>query len=101
MCDEGAKESLTVLEGSAVAVGGRGKDLDLTSGKVGQRVHLQVRPGRLDRIELGWIGRQQPSSPVELLGQKVSHLDRAVHVEAVPYQHHRPVELAPQGAEEL
>jgi hypothetical protein len=33
-----------VLESSAVAVGDRGKDLDLTSGEVGQRVHLQVRP---------------------------------------------------------
>jgi hypothetical protein len=60
--------------------GGRSRqDLDLAGGMVGQRVHLQVGPGRLDRIEFGSIGRQQPRSPVELRAQKVSHLDRAVH----------------------
>jgi len=47
--EEGAKEGLTVLEGYAVAVGDCGKDLDLTNSKVGQRVHLQVRPSQLDR----------------------------------------------------
>lgn len=72
---------------------------DIAGGMVRQRVHLEVGPERLDRIQLGGIGRQKDSVHGAIAPSDLAP-GGTMHVQAVPDDEHGSAELASEPAEE-
>jgi hypothetical protein len=89
---EAAEKARPVLHPPQPGLHQRGQLIDVMFGQVGQR-SLQVRPDRLNRVQLRRVGRQLED------GQPVPGRDQLVHraagmgVQAVPDQDHGTVQL--------
>ncbi len=100
MTEEGAEQRLVPLQGAGGSTGNGGQLLDFEGGAIGQRVHFQIAPRRLDRIELRCVGRQEEIMQVMSAGDELRSAFGAMGIEAIPDQYARPLQFLVQMAEE-
>ena len=69
--------------------------------EVRQRVHFEVRPGGLHRIELRRVGWKEFDVEVARPVEHPSDWPAPMHVESIPYEKDRALDLAPEVPHEL
>ena len=100
MLDEGAQEEGISLKVAVLVMRDGGERVKLGEGPIGERVAFEVSPGRLDRIKLRRIGREEHRVELRRLLQKGVHHGGPVRPQPIPEQDEGGIQLAGQLPQE-
>jgi hypothetical protein len=99
--NKGTKEGLFSLDGTTVAPGGLSERIDIEEGPIGQRVHLQIAPDILHRIEFWSIGRKEVIIEPWRISDEGLNLPGAMSQQPIPYQNNGAVQLPDEMTKKL
>jgi hypothetical protein len=101
MFNKGTKKGLFSLDGTTMAPGGRSERIDIKEGPIGQRVHLQIAPDILHRIEFRSIGWKEVIREPWCISDEGLNLLGAMGQQAIPYQNNWAVQLPNEMTKKL
>lgn len=98
---ERTKKPLFSLDGAAVTSGDSCQGINIKEWPICQRVHFQIGPDVLHRVEFGSIGRKKGDVQIGGCVDEGSHLPGPVGGQAVPDQYNRLTQFPEEVAKKL
>ena len=81
---KGTKEGLFSLDGTTVTPAGLGQRIDVEERPVGQRVHLQIAPDILHRVEFRSVGWKEVAMEPWVIPDEGLNLPGAMSQQSIP-----------------
>lgn len=101
MLNKGTKEGLFSLDGTAVAPGGLSERIDIEERPIGQRIHLQIAPEILHRVEFRSVGWKEVIIERWRVSDEGLNLLGAMGQQPIPHQNNWAVQLSDEMTKKL